>query len=196
MPRILVTGFKPFLGQSVNPSEKLSQDLQNNFKNVHSLVLPVEFGQAFLILEEHLRNHIYDYVIMLGQAAGRSTICLEKIALNWIETSHNDEAGFRPNRSEIIAQAPLALMTRFPINEIYEKLKSENLPVTVSFSAGTFVCNELYFRVLNQYSGLRSLFVHVPQWPEQNPEIKELSMHDEEQMKVLTRLIEVLEVSN
>lgn len=166
--KILVTGFKPFLGEKLNPSEVLANYLSQSHSSVESLILPVEFTRAFAVLSEHLeKEKNYDILIMIGQAAGRSEVCLEKIALNWIQTQHPDEAGKIPPDAEIISSQALALMTRFPVDRICKLLNEKKLPVTVSFSAGTYVCNELYYRVLSALPNLESIFIHVPLVEEQ-----------------------------
>ena len=159
--KILVTGFKPFLGEKINPSEMLAAELAKNFSEVTSLLLPVEFGKSFDILKNHLKDNTYDYLISIGQASGRNKICFEKIGLNWVQTEHKDESGSLPPQGNI-ANGPLAVMSEFPIEEVYKHLKAEQFPVEISFSAGTFVCNDLYFRTLNEFKNLNSVFVHVP----------------------------------
>lgn len=167
--KILVTGFKPFLGHQINPSEKLAAQLAQFFLEVDSLILPVEFKNAFLILQKHLLENNYDYLVLLGQAAGRDKVCLERFAMNWVETSYQDEAGVAPIRGEIIAQAPLALKSTFPLDLVYAELKKQTDLCKISFSAGTYVCNELYYRALNEFDNLPTVFVHVPLLPEQKP---------------------------
>jgi len=159
--KILVTGFKPFLGEKINPSEMLANELAENFKEVSALILPVEFKSSFEVLKNHLRQHHYDYVISLGQASGRTKIGFEKIGLNWVQTENKDEAGTKPVTGPI-AEAPLAIMSQFPVDEVFLKLKEDHLPVEISFSAGTYVCNDLYFRTLNEFKSLKTVFVHVP----------------------------------
>ena len=159
--KILVTGFKPFLGHEQNPSERLSVELAQNFSEVESLVLPVEFGRAFEVLDQHLQQRAYDYIVLLGQAAGRHRISIEKIGLNWTETHHRDEAGIKPDNGPLVAGAELALMTKFPVDEVFQKMTAQQLPVHVSFSAGTYVCNDLYFRAMERHRNQKIVFVHV-----------------------------------
>jgi pyroglutamyl-peptidase len=162
-PSILVIGFKPFLGGAVNPSQILALELAETNSNVEALILPVEFGNSFEILKNHLKaNKMPDYLVMIGQAAQRKKVCLEKIGLNWMQSENKDETGFLPKASALIANAPIALESIFPIEKCYlELLKSEE-PVEVSFSAGTFVCNEVYFKAMYEFKNLKSIFVHVP----------------------------------
>lgn len=165
--KILVTGFKPFLGEALNPSEMLAQDLLKYFSEVQSLILPVEFENAFLKLKEHLQIYQYSYIILLGQATGRSKISFEKIALNWHQAEHSDEAGYKPNTGEILLGEKLALMSLFDVDAAVNKLKQEEKPVEVSFSAGTYVCNDLYYRALSEFNESKIVFVHVPMIKEQ-----------------------------
>lgn len=191
--KILVTGFKPFLGESLNPSEMLAQDLQKNFPEVMSLTLPVEFENAFLKLHEHLKIYQYSYIILLGQASGRSKIGFEKIALNWQQTEHADEAGYKPNTGEILLGEKLALMSLFDVDTAVNKLKQEKKPVEISFSAGTYVCNDLYYRTLSQFNELKIVFVHVPMIKEQIKDSKTQPYIDyAETLDTLKKLIESL----
>lgn len=190
--KILVTGFKPFLGHDQNPSELLSEQLAKNFSEVESLILPVEFGRAFEVLSQHISQNTYDYIILLGQAAGRHRISIEKIGLNWAETHHRDEAGVKPINGPLVEGAELALMTKFPVDEVYEKLTALKLAVHVSFSAGTYVCNDLYYRALERYRDLKIVFVHVPLLPEQKPEFAMNQMSYEEQFQIMTEMLKVL----
>lgn len=167
--KILITGFKPFLGETFNPSEKLANDLEKEFVEVDSLILPVEFesSYAFLSSEKNLLN--YDYVLLLGQATGRSKVSFEKVALNWVQTDNADERGFRPITGKIKPREPqLALMTEFNIDKLLSHLKEKKLPVEVNFSAGSFVCNDLYYRTLLAHPHKKVCFVHVPMTLEQN----------------------------
>ncbi|MBC7419634.1 MAG: pyroglutamyl-peptidase I [Bdellovibrio sp.] len=189
---ILVTGFKPFLGESINPSEKLANEL-GSVTNVRSMILTVEFGKSFEVLKTELAKKKPDYLILIGQAGGRKNVCFEKIGLNWVQTNHADENGMTPVPGMIHAASPLALMSKFPIDEIYKKLKKQGLPVEISFSAGAFVCNDLYFRVLNEFTEIKTVFIHVPMLPEQ---LKTLDTRPAlayaEQALVLKSMIELL----
>ncbi|MBY0451393.1 MAG: pyroglutamyl-peptidase I [Bdellovibrionaceae bacterium] len=190
--KILVTGFKPFLGHDQNPSERLSVELAQNFSEVESLILPVEFGRAFEVLDRHLSARSYDYILLLGQAAGRHRISIEKIGLNWAETHHRDEAGIKPVNGPLVAGAELALMTKFPVDEVYRQLIEQKLPVHVSFSAGTYVCNDIYFRAMERHPDKKIVFIHVPLLPEQKPEFPMNQMGYGQQLDTLESLIQIL----
>lgn len=182
--KILVTGFEPFFGAEINPSKILSQRMSQNFSEVESLILPVEFDKSSEFLKKYIAEcGRCDYLVMLGQAAGRSKISLEKIGLNWVQSNHKDESGVLPQTGIILEDEPLALMSIFPIDEVYSELRKENLPVEISFSAGTFVCNDLYYRILNQFSDLKAVFIHVPLTED---------MDINQQTIVLSRIIEII----
>lgn len=185
-PKILITGFQPFLGADTNPSELLSLELSKSISGVDSLVLPVEFGKAFEVLNLHLQNRSYDHVLMLGLAAGRKKIGFEKIGLNWVHTEHRDEGGTLPESGPIQADSPLALMSPVNIEKYCAALKIDSHPVEISFSAGTFVCNDLYFRILSTFPKLAAVFIHVPS-------AQEIELP--QQQKIIKRLIELLNTS-
>jgi pyroglutamyl-peptidase len=107
---------------------------------------------------------------MLGQAAGRKNICLEKIALNWRQSTQPDEAGYIPETTFIENGRELATMTKFPVDVVAQQLKQQGHPIEISFSAGTYVCNDLYFKTLTEFPNVKSVFIHVPLLPEQQKE--------------------------
>lgn len=187
--KILISGFKPFLGEKINPSQKLALDLQNQFSEVVSIILPVEFKQSFWLLEREIQNVEPDFVIMLGQAGDRKNICFEKIGLNWIQTQNADEVGIKPEAGPIEKSEALALMSTFPIEKHFDILKERNYPVEISFSAGTFVCNDLYFRVLNEFKNVKSVFIHVPLVEEQSNYYARPYLDYETQLQILTELV-------
>lgn len=190
--KILVSGFKPFLGEKINPSELLVEGFQEKSQinhNIHTIVLPVEFEKAFVLLQEQIEKVNPDIILMLGQAGGRKKISLEKIALNWNQARAADESGFCPAVGEIYKLAPLALMTSFPVDSLCEFLQSQKLPVSLSFSAGAFVCNNLYYKVLHHYPKLKTVFIHVPFMPEQMGFYKE----EADQSKISTMQFAVMQ---
>jgi len=165
---ILITGFKPFLGDSINPSQVLVESVQDPL--VTKLILPVEFNRAFDILNQYIIEFEPKVVVMFGLASGRAKVSIEKIALNWRQSRNSDESGFLPSIGRIDESSDLALMTSYPVDHLYDELQKLEVPVEISFSAGTFVCNDLYFKVVKQYPKLKSVFIHVPCIPEQRTE--------------------------
>lgn len=195
--KILVTGFRPFLGESINPSQILIEWLQSlpEYSNtVGTLLLPVSFKSAAPLLLEHLKNHDCDYLLMLGQAGGRNKVNLERVALNWIESEHLDEDGYRPPQGPIVVQNEPALFTEAAITQWQKTLEDMGLPVSISLSAGGYVCNYLYYQVLTELKKQRkqtqSCFIHVPYLPEQCANKKEMpSMSLETMQKILRQII-------
>lgn len=171
MSRILLTGFEAFLGEKINPSKKILEAMDSSeFKKkyqIETCLLPVVYHQVADILKEKVKT--YDLVLMLGQAAGRSKINLERCALNWLESRHPDESGQRPPPQILIPEAPRAYLNSLPLQDFVVALEKENIPAEVSFSAGAYVCNFAYFHVLHALAltSVKSLFVHVPLLPEQ-----------------------------
>ncbi len=193
LSKILVTGFKPFFSEKINPSEKLALELEKTNSNIKSLILPVEYLNSFEILKNEIQIYKPDHLMMLGQAAGRKNICLEKIALNWAQSEQSDEAGFLVKPGSILQGQPLALMSKFPIEKIYFELQKQQQPAEVSFSAGTFVCNDLYYRTLSNFENLKSVFIHVPLLPEQlKPNDLRPSLVFETQLEILLQMILLL----
>lgn len=171
--RVLITGFKPFLGEAINPSEVLLAEIKRDFAvygNVDTLVLPVSFNHAFTTLEKQVDMKSYRYVFLLGQAGDRDKVCFERVGLNWVETQKPDEDGFIPHQGPISQGASAALFSRFPLSEWSEDLKGQGVPAKVSLSAGGYVCNYVYFRALQKYQETQDtavVFIHVPYLPDQ-----------------------------
>lgn len=166
---ILVTGFLPFLGEKLNPSQLLLQSCQN-IAGVDTLLLPVSYSEATRVLREHLEKKSYDSVVMLGQAGGREKISLERIAINWQETLHADETGVRPPARRLHENAEEdAYFSSLPLEKIFARLESLKIPVEISFSAGAFVCNAVFFEAAHLLDGSKTRcgFIHIPYLPEQ-----------------------------
>lgn len=170
--RILVTGFKPFLGETLNPSAILLDWLKVEFNGeVETLLLPVSFKDAPKTLEQHLKHQDHDLILLLGQAGGRSKVSLERVALNWIESEFPDEDGFLPQQGVISPGENGALLTSLPLSEWKTRLVDQGLPVEISLSAGGYVCNYLYYSTMKMQQLQRTkhnvCFIHVPYLPEQ-----------------------------
>lgn len=171
MRKILLTGFQPFLNESINPSEKLIEVLASD--RVEILLLPVSFRQSYEILNAKLvSSNNFEKIILLGQAGGRSKISLERVALNWVETEHADEENYLPKKGVIDETKPAAYFNNWSLEKYAEKISNQGVPVEISLSAGSFVCNYLYYKIVAEYFHHqliqdKFLFVHVPFLPEQ-----------------------------
>lgn len=163
---ILVTGFEPFGGDSVNPSWEAVSRLPDSVMGapVHKLRLPVVFGLCGERLMEEIRSIRPSVVVCCGVAGSRTEITPELLAVNWRMGSIADNAGIRYTGEKIDAEAPDAIMTDLPVNAMVEVMKAEQLPARLSLSAGAYVCNDLYFALMQGRKEMdyRGLFIHVP----------------------------------
>ena len=172
--KILVTGFDPFGGETVNPAWEAVRRLPKEIAGAEiiPLMIPTVFGRApEKVLEEVRRLHP-DAVISVGQAAGRTAITPERIAINVESASIPDNAGFQPAEQPVIPGGPDGYFSLLPVTAMAEAVKAAGLPGAVSNTAGTFVCNHMMYRLLHACHTacpwMKSGFIHVPCIPEQN----------------------------
>jgi pyroglutamyl-peptidase len=194
--KILVTGFRPFRNETVNPSERLLAALARDAcDTVDTLLLPVSYQESTSLLREHwLTRGPYRALLMLGQAGGRKAISLERVALNWSETSFADEDQKLLPPGPLLAGAPAAYIADFFPSSWKTEL-NEIGPTEISFSAGTYVCNSLYFSAQHLLAETRTpaLFVHVPYLPEQTESKPEQpSLDFAVQLKVVRRVLQLI----
>lgn len=168
--KILVTAFEPFGGETINPSALLLDHFRN-LPEVETVLLPVTFEQVFSVLEQHLRRQSYDFILCLGQAGGRAKINFERFAMNMMDSSAADEAGALLQEREILKGAPVGYQTLFSLREVTRALHEQGHAVEVSNSAGLFVCNYVYYRVLSWLEQndrhTKAVFIHIPYCREQ-----------------------------
>lgn len=167
--KILVTGFEAFLGESINPSQLLLKSAAQ-IPGVDTLSLPVAFEKAFPILKTQLQKENYQFVFLLGQAAQRNKISLERVAINWRETESADNEGLSamPGHS-ILENGDNAYFSTLPLDEMREALQALEIPVEISYTAGAYVCNDLFYKTAHLLKNTQSRcgFIHVPFLPEQ-----------------------------
>jgi len=168
--RVLVTGFEPFGGADVNPSQKLVEALAAEPPDgleLATAVLPVAWARAADELARALDSAKPELVVCFGQADGRAQVEVERFALNFDDGA--DEAG-ETRRAEIVPGGPVAYRSSLPVDAIVEALREEGIPATSSRDAGGFLCNHVFYvlmRTLAERPGIRGGFVHVPLLPEQ-----------------------------
>ncbi len=170
----LVIGFEPFGGDPLNPSQEIVRALDGETIAGHRIVaavLPTEFARAETVLEKALEHHRPAVVIAFGQAGGREGISIERVAINVIDARIADNAGAQPVDAPVVADAPAAYFSTLPIKAMLKELHDANLPASISNTAGTFVCNQIFFAlahaIATHHPQLRGGFVHVPYLPEQ-----------------------------
>lgn len=171
MKQLLITGFDPFGGESVNPSweaVRLLEDTIGEYR-LTKLQLPTVFGRAAALLLEAADRLKPDAVLCVGQAGGRAGITPEVIGINLREARIPDNEGHQPQNEPVIPGGPAAYFATLPVREMVSAMQTGGLPACLSYSAGAFVCNDVLYSVLHRYDGtaVRAGFVHVPYLPEQ-----------------------------
>lgn len=173
MPRtrtILITGFEPFGGDRRNPSAEIAQALEGRQiggRKIVGAVLPCVFGKSRRILRGLVRKHRPELVICLGLAATRPEITPERVAINVDDARIPDNAGQQPVDRSIVRGGPTAYGSTLPIKAMVAAIERRGIAASVSSSAGTFVCNHVFYGLLHDLRRNRSVrggFVHVP-WP-------------------------------
>jgi len=173
MKTVLVTGFEPFGGDPLNPSQEIARALDGRViagRRVVGAVLPCVFGDSLVELRRLLRQHRPERVVCLGLAAGRAEITPERIAINVDDARLPDNRGAQPVDRPVVRGGPAAYWSRLPIKAIVAALRERGIPASVSQTAGTFVCNHVFYglmHALRRRRGVRGGFVHVPCTPEQ-----------------------------
>lgn len=166
--KILITGFDPFGGESVNPAFEAVKLLPDEIGGTHivKLEVPTVFGKAGEVLEEGIRTHQPDAVLCVGQAGGRSGMSVEKIAINFQDARIQDNEGNQPVDLPIKEDGETAYFATVPVKAMVAAMRENGIPAFVSYTAGTFVCNELMYTLLyltsKKYPHIRGGFIHVP----------------------------------
>ena len=172
-PTILVTGFQPFGGQSVNPALEAVRALPAQIAGarVIQVEVPVTYRQAFEPVSAAIEQFAPDAVVCVGQAAGRSCVSVERIAINVDDCEQPDNADTIRCNVSILDDGPAAYFATLPIHDMVRAIEAAGLPAKVSDSAGTYVCNHLMYLVLDHAArkrpGMLGGFVHVPLLHEQ-----------------------------
>jgi pyroglutamyl-peptidase len=174
-PRILLTGFEPFGGDAVNPSWQVAQAWHGRSvagAQVHAVQLPCVFGAALQALQLALDQTRPQLVLALGQAGGRCDFSIERVAINVDDARIPDNAGASPVDAPVVAGAPAAYFSTLPIKAMVAVLRQAGLPASVSQTAGTFVCNHVFFGLMHALArgrrrAVRGGFMHLPLLPAQ-----------------------------
>jgi pyroglutamyl-peptidase len=169
---VLLTGFAPFGGESVNPSWQAVRALHGRYINGYRIVarqLPVEFGASVKGLRAAIRETRPALVLCVGQAGGRASISLERVAINVDDARIPDNAGAQPVDHKIVEDGPAAYFTGLPIKAMLAALREAGIPAEVSQTAGTYVCNHVFYGLMHALRNrrIRGGFMHIPYSPEQ-----------------------------
>lgn len=174
--KLLITGFDPFGGASVNPAwqaVKLLPDAIADF-TVHKLEIPTVFEKAAVIVAAYAQQLQPDVILCIGQAGGRAAVTPERIGINIRDAKITDNEGNMPRGEFCVPDGPAAYFSTVPVMKMADAIQHAGLPGQVSNSAGAFVCNDTLYCLLHRYAGtnVKVGFIHVPYAPEQgNPSL-------------------------
>ena len=171
MKKLLITGFDPFGGESINPSWEAVKLLPETIGEytVYKLQIPTVFGAAAEKLLETAAEIKPDVIISVGQAGGRAAVTPERIGINVRDARITDNAGISPKDEPIVPGGPDGYFSTLPVKAMITAINNAGLPAAISNTAGTFVCNDVLYTLLHHYAGtdVRCGFIHVPYLPQQ-----------------------------
>ena len=174
MKKLLITGFDPFGGESINPSWEAVKRLPETVGSwfLTRLEIPTMFDKAYETVLTAAKQLQPDAIICVGQAGGRSAITPEVVGINLREASIADNAGTLATGQSIREDGPAAYFATVPVRAMVENIRNVQLPANLSYSAGAFVCNDVLYSLLHHFggSGVQVGFIHVPFLPEQAKE--------------------------
>lgn len=191
MKKLLITGFEPFGGETVNPSWEAVARLPAEISGytLTKLRLPVVFGEAADTVLRVAEKAELDVILCVGQAGGRQAITPELVGINLRHASIPDNKGNGPKDQPILPHGDAAYFSTLPVRQMADAISREGIPSQVSYSAGTYVCNDLLYTLLAHFQGSRTRvgFIHIPYATEQG---KEPSMDLEQMIRGLTAAIQ------
>ena len=170
MAEVLVTGFAPFGGEPVNPSWQAVSLLGARRDDIAAVELPCEFAASLPALRAAVAEHRPSLVVCVGQAGGRLDVTPERVAVNLIDARIPDNAGEQPVDVPVVPDGPAAYFTTLPVKACVAAIRAAGVPASVSHTAGTYVCNQVFYGLMHLLSTMpdvRGGFVHVPYSPEQ-----------------------------
>ena len=171
MKKLLITGFDPFGGESINPSWEAVKLLPEEIGEytVYKLQIPTVFGVAAEKLLEKAAEIRPDVIISVGQAGGRAAVTPERVGINIRDARITDNAGISPKDEPIVPGGPDGYFSTLPVKAMIAAITEAGLPAAISNTAGTFVCNDVLYTLLHRYqgTGTRCGFIHVPYLPQQ-----------------------------
>ena len=174
--KILVTGFDPFGGETVNPALLAVKQLPPVIADAEIITaeVPTVFGEAGARVAAIIAEQQPDAVVCVGQAGGSECLTSERVAINLIDAVIADNAGQQPVDEPVVADGPAAYFATLPVKAMVTAANAEGVPASLSYSAGSYVCNYLMYSVLHYLATgeggfVRAGFVHVPFVPEQLP---------------------------
>ncbi len=171
LQKLLITGFDPFGGQPINPSWEAVQGLPDRIGtfSLTKLQIPTIYGAAAQRVLQEADKLSPSAIICVGQAAGRKAVTPELVGINLRYADIADNSGTIYRDSPILSGAPNAYFSTLPVRAMVKAIQAKQIPASVSYSAGAFVCNDVLYTLLHQFAGTETkvCFIHVPLLPEQ-----------------------------
>ncbi len=197
MKKLLITGFEPFGGEEINPSWETVSRLPDEIGGytLTKLRVPVVFGEAAQVVLAAAEELMPDAILCVGQAGGRGSITPELVAINLRYAKIPDNNGQQPKDEPITKEGPCAYFSTLPARQMAEAIAAAGVAAQVSYSAGAYVCNDLFYTLLHHYHNAHTKvgFVHIPYSAEQG---KEPAMKMADMIKGITVAIENMESAN
>ncbi len=195
--KVLVTGFEPFGGEALNASIEAVRRLPQRIgvMEIVTAELPTSYSRSIPALEAAIARSSPDLVLCVGQAGDRAALCVERVAINLQDARIPDNDGARPADAPVVAGGPAAYLSTLPVRAVVAALHAAELPAQLSMSAGTFVCNHVFYGLMRLAAArklpFRGGFLHVPCLPEQAaPGIPSMPVDD-----IVRGIITLLEAS-
>jgi pyroglutamyl-peptidase len=199
--RLLLTGFEPFGGSSINPSQQIIERLEaEGLPGIElvTAILPVDRLRGPEKLLQLFEKFHPEAVLCLGEASTRAVLSIERLAVNLLNFTIPDNQGVQVEDEPIVPGGPAAYFATLPVRKAYEAVKAAQVPVEISLSAGSYLCNQVFYTLLNflVHQGLDfpAGFIHLPRLPEQAAvqQAAEPSMSLETSLRGIKALVEVL----
>lgn len=197
--RVLVTGFDPFGGEPINPAIESVKRLPDEIAGAEiiKLEIPTVFNRSLEVIDAAIAKYDPDMILSVGQAGGRPDITVEKVGINLNDGRIPDNDGYQPIDTPIFEDGPVGYFSLLPVKAMVENIKKAGVPASVSYTAGTYVCNHVLYGVRyiceHKYPGKKSGFIHIPFLPSQCLNKKGMcSMSLENIVTALTAAIETM----
>lgn len=166
MGRLLITGFDPFAGATVNPSWAVVQALPERIGDytLHKMRLPTIFSEAAEMVIREAERIGAEVILCLGVAGGRDAVTPERVGINIRSARVPDNRGYQPVEESIVPGGPDGLFSPLPVLAMAQAIRDAKCPGAVSNSAGSYVCNDVLYALLHHFRGssVRCGFIHVP----------------------------------
>lgn len=201
--KILVTGFDPFGGEPINPAIESVKRLPDNIAEAEiiKLEIPTVRKKSLEKIEKAINEHNPDVILSIGQAGGRFDISIERVGINLDDFRIPDNEGNQIIDEPIFPDGENSYFVKLPVKAMVQNVQKNNIPASVSYTAGTFVCNHVLYGVLylieKKYKGKKSGFIHIPFLPQQVVDKRNMpSMELNTIVKGLTAAIEAIVKNN